>query len=79
MGCRTDLGGGHSTAPAHALMVFPTHLAIWLYTQPVDLRKSYDGLSALVKCRLQEDPISGQLFAFINRRKTQIKVLYFDH
>lgn len=51
---------------------------IWLYTAPVDMRKSFDGLSALVATQLQDDPASGQLFVFINRRKTHIKVLYFD-
>lgn len=42
------------------------------------MRKSYDGLSALVKSKLEEDPLSGQLFVFINRKRTQCKVLYFD-
>ncbi len=50
---------------------------IWLYTAPTDMRKSFDGLSALVKHRLQHDPTSGQYFVFVNRRKTQMKVLYF--
>jgi transposase len=51
---------------------------IWLYAKPTDMRKSFDGLSALVKHQLREDPLSGQLFVFINRRRTQMKVLYFD-
>lgn len=51
---------------------------IWLYTQPVDMRKSFDGLCALVANQLNEDPLSGQLFVFVNRRKTHLKVLYFD-
>jgi len=51
---------------------------VWLYTEPTDMRKSFDGLSGMVKHQLQEDPLSGQLFVFINRRKTQMKVLYFD-
>lgn len=60
-------------------MLIPEHdVRIWLYCQPTDMRKSYDGLSALVKGQLQEDPLSGQLFVFINRRRTQLKVLYFD-
>jgi transposase len=53
-------------------------IRIWLCTQPTDMRKSFNGLSALVKSQLEEDPLSGQLFAFINKRKTQMKVLYFD-
>ena len=42
------------------------------------MRKSFNGLSALVKNTLAEDPISGHLFVFINRKKTYLKVLYFD-
>ncbi len=60
-------------------MLFPeAQLRIWLYTAPCDMRKSYDGLAALVKQRLVEDPLSGQLFVFLNRRQTQVKILYFD-
>ena len=60
-------------------MFFPeSQVRIWLYTRPTDMRKSFDGLSGLVKNQLQEDPLSGQLFVFINRRRTQMKVLYFD-
>ena len=51
---------------------------IYLYTQPADMRRSYNGLSALVKQKLQENPLSGHYFVFINRRKTQTKILYFD-
>ena len=51
---------------------------IWLCSQVTDMRKSYDGLSVLVKQKLQEDPLSGQCFVFINRKRTQMKVLYFD-
>ena len=42
------------------------------------MRLSFDGLYALTRQQLQQDPLSGYLFAFINRRATQIKVLYFD-
>ncbi len=51
---------------------------IWLCTEPTDMRKSFDGLSALVKNRLGLEPLSGQYFVFVNRRKTQMKVLYFE-
>jgi len=60
-------------------MLFPeSQVRIWLYTQPADMRKSYNGLSVLVKQKLEEDPLSGQLFVFINRKRTQMKILYFD-
>lgn len=49
---------------------------IWLRTEPTDMRKSFRGLSALVRNQLQNDPLSGQYFVFVNRRKTQMKMLY---
>jgi len=54
------------------------NVRLWLYMQPVDMRKSFDGLGALVRSQLQENPASGALFVFINRRKTHVKILYFD-
>ena len=51
---------------------------IWLYALAVDMRKSYAGLIALVMHHLREDPTSGELFIFINRRKTHLKALYFE-
>ena len=48
-----------------------------LYSEPTDMRKSFRGLSALVRNRLKHDPLSGQYFVFVNRRKTQMKMLYF--
>ncbi len=60
-------------------MFFPEgQIRVHLYGQPVDMRKSFDGLAALTQHALGEDPLSGALFVFINRRATQIKVLYFD-
>lgn len=51
---------------------------LWLCTQPVDIRKSFDGLMGFIVIHLKEDPSSGQFFIFINRRKTHIKIFYFD-
>jgi len=51
---------------------------IWLCLAPTDMRRSFDGLSAMVKNHLGENPVSGQWFVFINRRRTQIKVLAFE-
>ena len=60
-------------------MFFPEgQIRVFLYGEPVSMRLSFDGLYALARHRLQQDPLSGNLFAFINRRATQIKVLYFD-
>ena len=60
-------------------MFFPeTHTRIWLCTEATDMRKSFQGLSEVSKVKLKEDPTSGHLFAFLNKRKNYIKVLYFD-
>lgn len=56
---------------------FDSRARIWLCTAPTDMRKSFQGLSALVRNQLKQDPLSGHYFAFINKRKTQMKVLYF--
>ena len=60
------------------MLRFDGSVRSWLGTEPTDMRKSYNGLSALVKHHLQDDPLNGQLYVFINRRKTQMKILYFD-
>lgn len=51
---------------------------LWLCTAPTDMRKSFDGLVALARHHLGQDPLSGHGFVFINRRRTQMKLLYFD-
>ena len=42
---------------------------VFAYTRPVDMRKQYDGLYALVVAELKADPLSGNLFPFTNRRR----------
>lgn len=53
-------------------------IRVHLYGHPVDMRKSFDGLYALTRQQLGQDPLSGDLFVFISRRAIQVKVLYFD-
>jgi transposase len=45
---------------------------------PTDMRKSFDGLSALVADHLGQDPLSGHLFIFTSRRRDRLKLLYFE-
>lgn len=60
-------------------MFFPEgQIRVHVYGRPVDMRKSFDGLHALTRHELGLDPLSGRLFVFINRRATQMKVLYWD-
>jgi len=51
---------------------------ILAYRHPVDMRKSFDGLVGLVKNALAEDPLSGSLYVFSNRRRTYVKAVYWD-
>jgi transposase len=51
---------------------------VYLATKPADMRKSFDGLAALVSGILALDPLSGHLFVFVNRRRDRIKILYWD-
>lgn len=60
-------------------MLLPSSgVRLWLYRRPTDMRKSFDGLAALVRHALGEDPLSGALFTFVNRRRTLMKCLYFE-
>lgn len=60
-------------------MFFPEgQIRVFVYGKPTSMRLSYDGLYALAKHAMGQDPLLGHLFAFINRRANQIKVLYFD-
>ena len=51
---------------------------VYAYPEPVDLRKGYDGLFGLVKTGLGRDPLSGELFLFVNKRRKGCKVLVWD-
>ena len=51
---------------------------IYLYRPPCDMRKSFDGLSGLIRSELGADPLSGSLFVFCNRRRNMVKLLYWD-
>lgn len=51
---------------------------IYLARDPADMRKSYNGLFALVGSQLRQDPLSGHLFIFGNRRRDRLKILFWD-
>ena len=51
---------------------------IFLAAQAIDLRKSFEGLSDLVRHHIQQDPLSGHLYLFTNRRRNRVKLLYAD-
>jgi transposase len=51
---------------------------VFAYPEAIDLRKGYDGLYGLVKQGLVRDPLSGELFLFVNKKRTGCKVLVWD-
>lgn len=51
---------------------------IFLATEPVDFRRGIDGLRAVCTQTLKQDPYSGSIYVFRNKRRTSIKILYFD-
>ena len=51
---------------------------IFLVTGATDMRKSFNGLMAIVESELHRDPLSGGLFVFSNRRRDRLKILFWD-
>jgi transposase len=51
---------------------------VFIYRQPVDFRKSFRGLAAIVECELGHDPFEGHLYAFTNRQRNKIKCLFWE-
>ena len=60
------------------MLSIPCTVPIFLYTAPTDMRKSFDGLSGIVRSEFAADPTNGSLFLFINRRRDRLKILHFD-
>ena len=58
--------------------MLPAHVRMLLCTEPQDFRKSFDGLALVVRQALGEDPRSGTLFGFFNKRMNRLKWLWWD-
>ena len=59
------------------LQVTP-HMRIFLAVDPVDFRRGIDGLAQICRERFKQDPFNGHVFVFHNKRRTSIKLLYYD-
>ena len=59
------------------MMLLPPSVRLYVATAPTNLRRSFEGLSNEVRATLSADPLSGHLFLFLNRRRTQVKMLFF--
>lgn len=60
------------------MLSVPGTVKIFLCLAPTDMRKSIDGLAGLASNVLRQDPLSGQLFVFLGKRRDRVKLLYFD-
>ena len=52
--------------------------AVYLHREPVDFRKSINGLSVIVESEMALSPLSGALFVFCNKKRDKLKLLYWD-
>jgi len=58
--------------------VIPTSTRIFVCTEPVDMRRSFDGLALVARQQLGQASLDGGLFVFANRRRTRLKVSWMD-
>ena len=60
------------------MISLPSHTKIWIAAGVTDLRRGFTGLSALVQTKLEQNPLSGQVFIFRGRRGDLVKLIWFD-
>lgn len=60
------------------MLSVPSTVSIFLYSEPTDMRKGFDGLSGIVRSEFGADPLDGSLFLFVNRRRDRLKILHWD-
>ena len=60
------------------MLMLPPGIKIYISTSAMDMRKSLDGMSAIVSQTLKKDAFSGHLFVFCNKRGDKIKIFYWD-
>lgn len=60
------------------MLTLPPSVQIFIAREPVDMRKSFDGLEIAVRHVLRQDPMTGHLFVFVNKRRDRMKILMWD-
>lgn len=60
------------------MLTLPPAVRVFVCLEATDMRKGFDGLVAVTRERLEQDPFSGHLFVFFNRRKDRVKTLFWD-
>jgi len=60
------------------MLSFPSAVKIYLCKGPTDMRRSFDSLAMMVRAIIKQDPLSGHVFIFRNKRGNCLKLLYWD-
>jgi len=60
------------------VLSLPPSVRIFVATRPVDGRKGFDSLAAIVRSVFRHDPLSGHLYVFLSRRCDRVRILYWD-
>ncbi len=60
------------------MLNLPTTTRIFVYTQPTDMRKSFEGLSGIIEQVFDAQLLSGDVFVFVNRRRDRLKAMAWD-
>ena len=53
-------------------------MCYWLYSEPTDMRKSFHTLSGLARNKIGGDPMNGDVYIFVNKRRNRIKLLHYE-
>ena len=60
------------------MLTLPSSVRIYIASRPVDLRKGFYKLAAVARSVVKEDPLSGHIFVFVNKRRNRVKCLWWD-
>jgi len=61
------------------MLTLPPNVSVLLHRDPVDIRKSFDGLLGIIRNGLQCDPLTPTFFIFFNKDRNKLKILYWDN
>ena len=60
------------------MLTLSSKIQYYLCCTPIDIRKGFDGLYGIILNYLKKDPLTGDIFVFINKNRTHIKMMYWD-